>query len=64
MKCKVEIRDDGAHVLGKVWKRDEDEPEEWTIEAVDPHPNENGSPGIYIYAMANSYYDNIRVTQD
>jgi len=64
MKCKVEIRDGVAHVLGKVWKRDEQEPEEWTIDAEDPHPNEQGSPGFYVYAMADSLFDNVKVFRE
>jgi len=64
MKMRVDVKDDGAHVLGKVWKRGDAEPEEWTIEALDPHPNEVGSPGLYIYALAPSAFDNVIVTQE
>jgi outer membrane protein assembly factor BamB len=62
MKLRVEIKGDGAHLSGKVWKRGEAEPVEWTLETVDPHPNLNGSPGLYNYALADSYFDNILVT--
>ena len=64
MKLRVDIQDDGAHVLGKVWKRGQEEPEAWTIQAVDPHPNTTGSPGLYIYSMASSAFDNVIVTQN
>ncbi len=64
MKMKVEIREGKAHVLGKVWDRSKQEPEGWTIEAVDPHPNLNGSPGLYTYALATSYFDNVIVTPE
>ena len=64
IKLKVDIKDDGAHVLGKVWERGTDEPAEWTIEAVDPHPNTQGSPGLYTYALAPSDFDNISVTKE
>jgi hypothetical protein len=64
MKLKVDIQEDGAHVLGRVWKRDDAEPESWTIEAVDPHANQNGSPGLYLYALADCYFDNVRVTKE
>ncbi len=63
MKLTVKIEDDGAHVLGKVWKRGDEEPEEWTIEAIDPHPNTKGSPGLYTYALAPCYFDNIIVSE-
>ena len=44
MKMKVETTADEAKVFGKVWKRDDPEPQEWTIEASDPHPNLEGPP--------------------
>jgi hypothetical protein len=37
-------------VRGKVWPRDEAEPENWTIEFTDPVPNKEGSPAIYGYS--------------
>ena len=40
---------------------DEPEPEAWSIEATDPLPNRNGSPGLYGYSAADIYYDNIKV---
>lgn len=50
-----------AIVQGKVWKRGEDEPAEWTFTAEDPLPILNGSPGLYGYVPVNSYYDNVKV---
>lgn len=63
MKMTVSIQDDGAHILGKVWERGKDEPEEWTIEAVDPHPNLNGAPGLYTYSLAECFFDNVIVSE-
>lgn len=63
IKATVKIEDDGAHVLGKVWERGEEEPEEWTIEAVDPHPNTEGAPGLYMYTLADGYFDNVVVSE-
>jgi hypothetical protein len=63
MKLRVDIDDDGAHVKGKVWPRDEAEPAEWTIEQLDPHPNLNGSPGLYLYSLADGYFDNVVVKE-
>lgn len=63
MKMKVETKDGVATVYGKVWKRAEEEPAEWTIEQVDPHANETGSPGLYYYALADCFFDNVIVTQ-
>jgi outer membrane protein assembly factor BamB len=63
MKMRVDVKEDSAHVMGKVWKRGDAEPEDWTIETVDPHPNRIGSPGLYIYSLATSAFDNVKVTQ-
>lgn len=63
VKMTVKIKDDGAHVMGKAWVRDEEEPAEWTLEVVDPHPNLEGSPGLYVYNLADSYFDNVQVQE-
>jgi outer membrane protein assembly factor BamB len=56
--------DNGKAVLkGKVWKRGETEPPQWTIEAVDEAPNLIGSPGLFGNANDSEItYDNILVT--
>lgn len=65
MKMKVEKLDDGTcKIHGKVWKQGEAEPDEWTMTAVDPHPNESGSPGLYYYATTDCMFDNVKVTFD
>ena len=61
MKMMVEIMDDKAVIRGKVWRRGEPEPTEWTITAEDPLPNREGSPGIYGYSATEIYYDNLKV---
>ena len=62
LKLRVDRKDGQAFVRGKIWKRGEAEPAEWTIEAVDPHPNDHGSPGIHCYSLAATYVDNLSVT--
>lgn len=64
MKMKVDSNAERAIVYGKVWPRDQPEPEEWTIEQTDPHPNMTGSPGLYFYALSDCYFDNVIVTQN
>lgn len=64
LKLRVTVEDGQALVQGKVWPREEDEPAEWTIEQIDPHPNTNGSPGLYTYALAETYFDNVIVTKE
>ena len=63
IKLRVEAQEDGStSILGKVWPKDEAEPAEWTIEAVDAIGHDHGSPGIYGYSSADIYYDNLKVT--
>ncbi len=62
MKLVVDIKDGVGTIRGKVWEKGKDEPEKWTIEATDPHPNKNGAPGVYVYGLADCYFDNIEVT--
>jgi hypothetical protein len=64
MKLRVEpTKENGpTKVMAKVWKRDDPEPDAWTLEAEDPIGNAHGSPGIYGYALADIHYDNLKVT--
>jgi len=63
MKLRVDRRSDGPGMVirGKVWKRDEPEPEAWSITAYDPLVIDSGSPGIYTFAPVPSYFDNVKV---
>lgn len=61
MRMKVEVIDDKAMIYGKVWRKDDPEPQDWTITAEDPLPNREGSPGIYGYSATVIYYDNLKV---
>ncbi len=61
MKMHVEVAEDRAIIRGKVWRRGESEPADWTIVAEDPLPNREGSPGIYGYSATEIYYDNLKV---
>jgi outer membrane protein assembly factor BamB len=63
MKLSVVPNGGTAAVRGKLWKRGDAEPENWTIEMVDHAPNLHGSPGLYGHASdAEIYLDNIEVT--
>ena len=62
MKLEVQPRGESASVRGKLWPRDETEPEAWTVEMIDPAPNLSGSPGLYGNAQeAEIYIDNLSV---
>jgi hypothetical protein len=63
MKFTVVPEGKTAVVRGKLWKRGETEPENWTIEMVDQAPNLHGSPGLYGHASdAEIFLDNLQVT--
>ncbi len=62
MKVQVDVDHGKAFIRAKVWPRDGEEPEAWSIEAEDPYPNLAGSPGIYGQSYSDIYYDNLKIT--
>jgi hypothetical protein len=63
MKFRAAAKDGKAVLQGKVWKRGEPEPQQWTIEAVDEAPNLVGAPGVFGNAQTSEIFvDNISVT--
>jgi len=60
-KLRVDMNGDVAKVLGKVWKRGDAEPADWTITLADELPVKEGSPGIYGDSPVDIYYDNLSV---
>lgn len=70
MKLAVDVQGDKALVRGKVWPREEKEPEKWTIEFDDPNPNREGSPAVYGYATgildkspgSECFFTNVKLT--
>lgn len=62
MKLEVENLPDGkTRARGKVWLATETEPAAWMIERIDPIPNRQGAPGIFGNALAEIYFDNLKV---
>jgi outer membrane protein assembly factor BamB len=62
MKLQVENLPDGkVRARGKAWLATEAEPSAWMIERIDPIPNRQGAPGIYGSALAELYFDNLKV---
>lgn len=62
MKLRVENLGSGmTRVRGKVWLGSESEPADWMIERIDPIPNRRGAPGIFGNALAEIYFDNLKV---
>jgi hypothetical protein len=64
MKLRVDLQNGEAHLRAKVWPRGQAEPAAWTLEAVDPQPNLEGSAGLYANSMAPVYFDNVQVYRD
>lgn len=63
LKFRAETDGDKAVLKGKVWKKGETEPAEWTITGTDEVGNLQGSPGLFGNASdAEITYDNITVT--
>lgn len=62
LKLQVENLPDGkVRARGKVWLAGETEPADWMIERIDPIPNRQGAPGIFGNALAEIYFDNLKV---
>ncbi len=63
MRMRVEHAGGKALIKGKVWPRDEPEPESWTISKESVHPIPEGSPGIYGFPLAEIHFDNLIVKE-
>lgn len=67
LKAHVDSNPDGSAVVrAKAWKRDEPEPEKWTIEVPHKTAHGAGSPGLFGFAPQDMrvYIDNVVVTPD
>jgi len=62
VKLRVENLPGGqVRARGKVWPSAAPEPEAWTVERTDPIGNRQGSPGIFGSALAEIFFDNVKV---
>lgn len=63
LKLRAANEDGKAVLQGKIWRRDDKEPANWTIEMKDPAPNMTGAPGLFGNATnAELFIDNVIVT--
>jgi hypothetical protein len=65
LKARVDMNADGSAVVrAKAWKRDEAEPEKWTIEVPHRLAHQSGSPGLFGFSPQDMrvYIDNLEVT--
>ena len=62
LKLRVENLGDGkVKARGKVWPTGQAEPAAWMLERIDPIPNRQGAPGLFGNALAEVYFDNLKV---
>ncbi len=62
VKLRVENLPGGqVRARGKVWPAGSPEPAAWTVERTDPIGNRQGAPGIFGSALAEIYFDNLKV---
>ena len=62
LKLEVQNLPDGTtRARGKAWPASDPEPAAWMIERIDPIPNRQGAPGIFGSALAELYFDNLKV---
>jgi len=54
MKLTTTLQGGKQVVRGKVWPRDQKEPQGWTVEYTDPSPNGSGSPYLFGRVTGNS----------
>jgi len=67
LKAKVDRNPDGsATVRAKAWKRDEAEPDQWTLEVAHKTAHQSGCPGLFGFSPQDMrvFVDNIQVTPD
>lgn len=65
LKTQIDFLDDESGLIrAKAWLRENEEPEEWTLEAKHSRPHMQGAPGIYALSPQSKkkvYFDNLRV---
>ncbi|HEY6548075.1 MAG TPA: hypothetical protein VI589_09220, partial [Vicinamibacteria bacterium] len=61
MKLRVDVAGDKATARGKVWKKADPEPADWTISLDDPIGVKAGAPGVYGDSTTDLYWDNLTV---
>jgi outer membrane protein assembly factor BamB len=67
LKARVDNNPDGSGVVrAKAWKRDDPEPEKWTLEVPHKTAHQSGSPGLFGFSPQDMrvLIDNVLVTQN
>jgi outer membrane protein assembly factor BamB len=64
LKARVDANSDGSAIVrAKAWKRDDPEPEQWTLEVPHRTAHQSGSPGLFGFSPQDMrvYVDNVEV---
>ncbi|MFN7137948.1 MAG: PQQ-binding-like beta-propeller repeat protein, partial [Limisphaerales bacterium] len=67
LKARVDTNADGSGVVrAKAWKKEDPEPEAWTLEVKHKTAHQNGSPGLFGFSPQDMrvFIDNVKVTQN
>lgn len=67
IKARVDRSADGVDIVrAKAWKRDDPEPEKWTLEVPHRTAHQSGCPGLFGFSPQEMrvYLDNVRVTSN
>ncbi len=64
MKLRVDAEGSSSTIRGKVWEKDTQEPDQWTITVEDPMAIQQGSPGLIGYSPVNVFFDNVSVMEN
>lgn len=67
LKAKIDRNADGSAVVrAKAWKREDAEPDQWSIEVTHKTAHQSGCPGLFGFSPQDMkvYVDNIQVTAD
>jgi outer membrane protein assembly factor BamB len=61
IKLRVEPSGNKVIARGKVWAKDQPEPDKWMVERTDEYPEYQGSAGLYADAPYEVFFDNLKV---
>ena len=65
IKTQIDFQDDGTGLVrAKVWSRETEEPEDWTLEEIHLRPHKQGAPGVYALSPQSKkkvYFDNLSI---
>ncbi|MBA4148086.1 MAG: PQQ-binding-like beta-propeller repeat protein [Verrucomicrobia bacterium] len=67
LKARVDTRPDGSGVVrAKAWKKDEAEPDAWSLEVPHKTAHQNGAPGLFGFSPQDMrvFIDNVSVTKN